>query len=321
MSRSRQRNRSYSQPSFNRTAYDRSVQYSNYAAYGQKSGTKKHRRSSFRSNPGTWLVVLVLIMLGGHVLWSKHVSAENLAAHQAQTEAAADAKRKASIFSNQVSALLAANPADTIGVATFSSSDGLQTYGITTPFDGASDGKLLTAADYLHHVEQGKASLQQDIDGQTASYWLKIMLVNSDDTAWAELNGYLTHDDLAAYASSIGFANYDPTINTFMPSDAARLLQQLYTGQLLNSADRSLMLGYLAEANYRQYIVPAVPSSDKVYHKIGLDGDEVNDAAIITSGQKYLVLVIFTNGNGSYNWDARAQLMQDITRDAITAYL
>ncbi len=313
----RQRNHSSSQPAFNRTDYNRSVQFRDLAAYDHSRRTRKKRRP----NPAIWLVVLVLITLGGHVLWSKHVSAEKASARQAQVEAAADAKRKAGIFASQVNALLAVNLADTIGIATYSASDGSQIYGTTTPFDGASDGKLLTAADYLHHVEQGTATLQQDIDGQTAEYWLKIMLVNSDDTAWAELNGYLTHDDLETYAGSIGFNDYDADVNTFMPSDAARLLDKLYTGQLLNAADRSLMLGYLAQANYRQYIVPAVPKSDTVYHKIGLDGDEVNDAAIITSGKKYIVLVIFTNGNGTYNWPARAQLMQAITRDAIAAYL
>jgi beta-lactamase class A len=316
-----QQNRLYSQPSFNRTAYNSPVQYGNLAAYESPKRTGKKHRPNRRPNPAVWLIVLVLIFLGGHVLWSKHVSAEKLATRQAQIEAAADAKRKASIFAGQVNALLAANPADTIGVATYSASDGSQVYGTTAPFDGASDGKLLTAADYLHHVEQGTATLQQNIDGQTAEYWLKLMLVNSDDTAWAELNGYLTHDDLAAYASSIGFTNYDPNVNTFMASDVARLLDKLYTGQLLNNADRSLMLGYLEQANYRQYIVPAVPKGDTVYHKIGLDVDEVNDAAIITSDQKYIVLVIFTNGNGTYNWPARAQLMQAIAKDAIAAYL
>lgn len=297
------------------------MQLRKFAAYRHAARYHRKRRQARRRWLGICLVILVLITLGGNELRARHVSAQKAAAQQAQVEATADAQRKASLFSSQLNALLTANPADTIGAVTASSNSSLQTYGTTTPFDAASDGKLLTAADYLHHVELGTATLQQDINGQTAGYWLKIMLVNSDDTAWAELNGYLTHPDLQAYGNTIGFTDYDPTVNTFPPIDAARLLQKLYTGQLLNAANRSLMLGYLEQANYRQYIVPAVPKGDNVYHKIGLDVDEVNDAAIITSGQKYLVLVIFTNGNGTYNWPARAQLMQAITKDAIAAYL
>lgn len=314
---SNQPRRPDSQHTFNQTDYAKSMLNRNHTGYSRDNRKKSRGMLKFAS----LLIVLVLVALSGHVLWSKHVSAEVKTARQAQIEAAEDAKRKIAIFSTQLSALLVANPADTIGVATASTNDSVQSYGVGDPFDGASDGKLLTAADYLHHVEQGTASLNQDIDGQTAEYWLNIMLVNSDDNAWAELNEYLTHDDLENYAGTIGFNDYDPNINTFLPSDTARLLQQLYSGQLLNNADRSLMLDYLAQANYRTYIVPAVPKDDMVYHKIGLDDDEVNDAAIITNGQKYLVLAIFTNGNGSYNWDARAQLMQAITRDAIAAYL
>jgi beta-lactamase class A len=81
------------------------------------------------------------------------------------------------------------------------------------------------------------------------------------------------------------------------------------------------MMKYLGEANYRQYIVAAVPAGDKVYHKIGIDNDTINDAAIITSNNEYLVLVIFTNGNGSYDWSSRQQLIQTITKDAVQAYL
>jgi beta-lactamase class A len=317
----RQRKRTYSQDSFNLNAYNRSVHYSKYANYTVDKTNKSNRQKSRRPKFSFLFIVLLVIALGGHVIWSKHVSAEKLAAQQLKAEELADDERKENTFANQLNTLLAGNPADTLGIATASDSDGVQSYGVNSPFDGASVGKLLTAADYLRHVEEGTASLNQDIDGQTAGYWLKIMLVNSDDTAWAELNDYLTHDNLAAYADSIGFTDYDPTVNTFLPSDVAGLLQKLYSGHLLNSADRSLMLGYLSQANYRQYIVPAVPKGDQVYHKIGLDEDEVNDAAIITSGQKYLVIVIFTNGNGTYNWDARAQLMQTITKDAIAAYL
>ena len=87
------------------------------------------------------------------------------------------------------------------------------------------------------------------------------------------------------------------------------------------SAHRSLQLSYLSQANYRNYIVAAVPAGDQVYHKVGINDDTLNDAAIIKQGDKYVVLVIFTNGNGNYDLDHRGQLTQDITRQATAAYL
>jgi beta-lactamase class A len=319
-----QRKRSRRHPpqrNFNLAAYDQPMIVYHGQQPVSRQNVRRQQRSRFKTR--AYLLVSILLVLGfaGHVLWAKHVSAETVAAHEAQVAASAEGRRKVANFASQVNQFIATNPSDTISVATATNTDGLQTYGDTTVFDGASTGKLLTAADYLHHVEKGTASLNQNIDGQTASYWLKIMIINSDDTAWSELNGYLTHPDLLAYANSIGYNNYDPTTNTFTASDTALLLQKLYNGSLLDSSDRGLLLKYLGEANYRQYIVAAVPASYNVYHKIGLDDDTVNDGAIITKGQKYLVLVIFTNGNGSYDWPARAQLMQSITKDAIAAYL
>lgn len=292
--------------------------YQNQAGYARPT---RQQPAPKRRHTKLWFVIAAVIMIGGYSSWSKHVSAETLAAHQAQVQAAAEAKQKADRFEAQIQSLIAANPTDSLSVAVTSDSQPLKTIGSTDTFDGASTAKLLTAADYLHHVEQGTASLQRRIDGQTAQHWLQIMLVNSDDTAWAELNGYLTHDDLANYADSIGFTKYDPDTNNFTARDVASLLQQLYAGKLLNPVHRSQMLNYLSRANYRQFIVAAVPAGDSVYHKVGWDGDTINDGAVMTNGQKYVVLVIFSDGNGSYDTANRAQLMHVVTTDAATAYL
>jgi len=289
-----------------------------YGSAGSRRPSEPPAKRHHYRRKGSLLLIMVVILFGLHIFWAKQASAEVAAAHEQQLIAT---RQRAATFTRQVNGLIAANPAVTFNVVTDSEADGVQQYGADTTFDGASTGKLLTAADYLRHVQDGTATLDQSIDGQSAEQWLQAMLVNSDDTAWAELNGYLTHDDLQDYANSIGFTDYDPSVNTFTARDVAVLLQKLYSGSLLDPANRSLMLGYLAQANYRGYIVAAVPSGDMVYHKIGIDNDTVNDGAIITHGQQYVVLVIFTDGNGTYNWGTRAQLMQTITQDAITTYL
>jgi len=267
------------------------------------------------------LVVMLFLALATHITWTKHVAAENLAAQRVAAAAAAEAKGKSDLFNDQVTSLLAESSDDTISVVAASNTTPLHNLGSSGSFDGASTGKLLTAADFLKHVEHHTASLQQVIDGTPASVWLQRMIVNSDNQAWYELNTYLTHQDLAAYAQSIGFINYDPDTNTFTALDMARLVQKLYDGSLLNAAHRSLLLNDMKQANYRQYIVAAVPSTDTVYHKIGFDGDTINDVAIITNGSKYVVLSIYTNGNGTYDHDQRTELIHEITKDAIAAYL
>jgi beta-lactamase class A len=195
-----------------------------------------------------------------------------------------------------------------------------ENYGDSQAFTAASTTKVITAADFLHQVEAGQESLSETINGSSAEYEIQQMIVVSDDNAWDALNTELGYPQLQAYADSIGVNSFQSIPNTVTSADMALLLQKLYGGQLLNASDTQLLLSYMKQANYREYIVPAVPSGDTIYHKIGLYEDNVHDEAIITNGSKAFVIVIFTNGNGTYNWPGRAQLMQQITKAALTAY-
>jgi beta-lactamase class A len=193
-------------------------------------------------------------------------------------------------------------------------------YGDSSTFTAASTTKVITAADFLNEVEQGQQTLSETVNGETAEYEIQQMIVVSDDNAWAALNNTLGYSQLQSYANSIGATSFQPTPNTVTSSDMALVLQKLWEGQLLNSIDTQLLLGYMKQANYREYIVPAIPSSDTIYHKIGLYEDNVHDEAIITDGSDAFAVAIFTNGNGAYNWPARAQMMQQITVSALEAY-
>lgn len=304
------------QPSLNQQQYAHWVRYASSVSNRQPVSPSRPQSAGPRISYGWLCAVLVLaaLLIGAHTMWSQHAAAQRVA-----VQAAASAR--IGQFSKSVNTLLAAQAPLDMTVVAGSDTQALQRYGTAAAYDGASTGKLLTAADYLHHVQTGSASLQQYIDGQRAQDLLEKMIVNSDDIAWLSLNNYLGHDDLSRYAAALGFAQYDVATNTFPAEDIAVLLQKLYSGQLLPTSQRELLLTYMGRANYRDYIVAAVPAGDTVYHKVGMDADDVHDAAIIQSGRHWLVLVIFTNGHGTYNWDHRAQLMQTITKQAIAAYL
>ncbi len=263
-----------------------------------------------------------LLIGGGYSAVQHHAAAQS--ASRARAHAAAEAARRSRIssFSSQVNAILQANPAITFSVTAIDMATGAEQHtGSSDSFDAASTGKLLTAAAFFHEVEQGQLSLQQTIDGQTAQTLLQQMITVSDDTAWLELNDTIGHDELAAYARSIGIADYDADSNLLGSSDVALVLQKLWAGALMNASDQKLLLGWMQQANYRDFIVPAVPSADTVYHKAGEDEDNVHDAAIITNGDHTIALVIFSNGNGTYQWESRAALFQQITAAAIKDYL
>jgi beta-lactamase class A len=264
---------------------------------------------------------LVVVFIGGHVVWTQHASAEALAQQHIEQMIAAQAARKSAHFSDEVNTLIGAHPELSISVVAVPSGGSIVQLGSSDTFDAASTAKLLTATDYLHHVARGQATLNTVIDGQTAAYWLQLMIINSDDTAWTALNNYLGHADLQSYAKSMGIGDYVPETNTLSASDITTILQKLYGSKSLSGSSRSMLLSLLSQANYREFAVAAVPAGMKVYHKIGIDDDSVHDALIITNGRQSLTLTIFTNGHGTYNWDSRKTLMQAITRDAVAAYL
>lgn len=221
-----------------------------------------------------------------------------------------------------VNKVIQANSNITFEVAVTDMNTGGQlNFGGSSPMTAASVSKILTATDFLKEAEQGDQSMAETLDdGNTASYDLQQLIVVSSDSAWTALDNKLTAVQLQNYAQSLGVTSFNYQNNTLSARDTANLMTLLYQGKLLNSSDTELLLSYLAQANYRIYILPAIPSSDTVYHKIGLYNDNVNDATIITNGKQTISLVIFTNGNGAYNWPNRALMMQAITKPILSYY-
>lgn len=265
--------------------------------------------------------VVLLLAVGVYGGWNKHVAAQAAAKRQAEHAVLVAAQHKSDQFAADLQPILAANSGITVSVSIATSKLGVQNFGATSTFDAASTAKLLTAVSFLRLVEQQKISLSSPIDGTSANQLLEAMIVKSDDDAWSQLNGWITHARLMSTASSLGITDYDADNNSLSAGDIALILDKLVQTNLLTADHRQLLLSEMARANFRDYIVPAVAYPNLVYHKVGMDEDNVHDAALIKHGDEWLVLVIYTNGNGLYNWPARAQMMQQITALAQAAFL
>lgn len=194
-------------------------------------------------------------------------------------------------------------------------------YGDGSSFTAASVGKLVTTATFMNKVEKGTTSLSQTVGGFTAKTEIQKMLVESDNTAWKNMEEAVTLSAQQAYAESIGMTSYDANENTVSSSDIALLLTKLSSGKLFNDDHTGLVLSYMAQANYRGYIVAAVPDGVDVYHKVGLLEDRVHDAAIIKKGDRSFVLVIFSKAkSGSYDFSQAPPLFDAITTDSLQAF-
>ena len=196
-------------------------------------------------------------------------------------------------------------------------------YGLgDTEYIAASTTKILSASLFLHDVEAGQASLGQPLGGSTAQQEMQKMIVVSDDTAWEDFNSLLGHPALLQYAKSLGMNSYDPDNNYITSDDLALLLANLYHGKLLNTQYTNLLLSYMAQADYKQYIGGVIPPGVKFYHKIGFLDDRFMDAAIIDNGQHPYVLVIFTKDPSGVSYDQTAglQAFHSVTSATLSAF-
>lgn len=289
-----------------------------YNSYKKRTSALAPRRKSFKAAHFKALTILaLLIALGVHVHAGRQASAQAQAA--AET---AHTKTANSEFARTVNTVISDNPQIGFSVSIISShGTGPLCFGSCQPQDAASTAKLITAAAYLHKVESGQAGLAYKINNQSAADELRLLINRSDDGAWQAFNDRLGHPYLQDYAHNIGLYSYSAEDNTISSFDMARLLKLLWAGELLNSSHTKQLLSYMQHTNYEDFMPPAVLPGFNLYHKVGINGDQVNDAGTINSQSGNIFLSIFTNGHGIYNWEDRAALMQRITKAAEKAYL
>jgi beta-lactamase class A len=120
-------------------------------------------------------------------------------------------------------------------------------------------------------------------------------------------------DALNRYAKAHGAQEsdfYDPNMTT--TNDLARLWVDEARGHAGGVRAQQYLYPMLTHTSYEDGIPAGVPDGTTVVHKIGILGEEVNDAALITKGPRgAYVLTICTNGSGG---DAGWKVLADISR-------
>ena len=294
--------------------------YQSYSAEGPKIRRKAKRARHL-------FYALVLISGIGFAAKTLVLSPQFKSHVSALSTAAAPAKKPAPVDQTQLAAQINQAISSSnleVGVSIIDlTNNNRYDYGLgDTEYIAASTTKILSASLFLHDVEAGQANLSQPLGGSTAQAEMQKMIVVSDDTAWEDFNNLLGHPALLAYAKSLGMNSYDPDNNYITSDDLALLLADLYHGKLLNTQHTNLLLSYMAQADYKQYIGGVIPSGVKFYHKIGFLDDRFMDAAIIDNGHHPYVLVIFTKdpSGTSYDQTAGLQAFHSITSATLTAF-
>lgn len=301
----------------------------------QAHGTRRALSSKHR-NLGKQFLAIFIIGIIGFLFWTPGsdstpktlgVSAQNVQPEQ-QTEAAKEPEPLKAlnyeILNNEVNAIVKQYPRMDIGVSWIDIKTGeTGDLGVQDPFVAASTAKLLTAIAFLHDVEDGRDTLSEPVGNRTAQAALEAMIVNSDNDAWHEFNSsVMSHAELATYAASIGFTEYNPDRNTITPGSLAKLMSNLYQKRLIDEEHTNLLLSYMERAKEVEYVSNLAPDGTTVYHKPGYLEDRMHDVAIVDDGERPYVLVIFTKSRtGVYNTTAGADVFTRVAKASFSTFI
>jgi beta-lactamase class A len=263
------------------------------------------------------VAVAIFWLFGGHALAGNFVKEVS-----ATVFPGAPAKQKldTSKLKSQLTTIMAQYPQLSVSVSIRDLQTGdLTTYGSTQSYVAASTAKLITAACFLHEVEQGSESLGEPMGSYTAGFQLQQMIQQSDNDSWSLLDDEIGLNNLAAYASSIGLGSYNVNDNTITSADMTLLLQKLYQGQLLNKTNTNLLLSYMQNTNNEDLLPPAMPTGATFYRKYGELNGDLHDVAIVNYQNRPLAVAIYTNGPDLSDYTQRTQLFK-LLGDAIFTF-
>jgi beta-lactamase class A len=215
----------------------------------------------------------------------------------------------------QLNSMVAGKSAD-IGIAALDLNSG-ETVSIkgNTPFPMASTVKVAVAALYLAQVDNGRRSLDDVINGQSARSLMRRMLVHSDNQATdillADLGGpAAVHDWLRD--NGVTGLRMDRTISELLhskrdlwdrrdsttPMAMVDLLRRIYKAELIKPESRNYLLDLMAQCETGKNRMKALlPSGTPVEHKTGTLDGLADDVGFITMPDGHRVAVaIFTRG-------------------------
>jgi beta-lactamase class A len=238
-----------------------------------------------------------------------------LLAFVAQPAAAASSPNLMTL-EQQLSSMVSSKSAD-VGIAALDLNTG-ETVSIkgNTPFPMASTVKVAIAALYLAQVDNGRRSLDDTINGQSARSLMARMLIHSDNRAtdillkdlggptavheWLRDNGVtgLRVDRTIAQLLSSKRDLWDRR-DSSTPVAMVDLLKRIYNAELIKPESRNYLLDLMAQCqtgrNRIKALLPGVP----IEHKTGTLDGLADDVGFMTlpDGRRVAVAIFTRGGN------------------------
>lgn len=191
-------------------------------------------------------------------------------------------------------------------------------FGDDSDFFAASTAKVLTAAAFYTLVEDGEASLDQEVGSYDAGQQLEAMINQSDNESWLLLMQEVGYDELTDYAASLG-VEYAPEDNLLTAADLAQILRLLQTGDLLDAEHTAQLLEFMQDTNNEDLIPAELNEDTTAQHKYGQIDGFLHDAALLSHHDSTVALVVFTENTGNGTGAAQVELIRALTRTVADA--
>lgn len=147
---------------------------------------------------------------------------------------------------------------------------------------------------------------------------LKALLIQSDDTAHRILIRNTTAGDFEELTSALGlqdFYNNDYDINA---KEYSRLFTSLYSASYLNRSDSSLLLSWLTETPFNDFLQSGMPSGVTFAHKIGIQDPRSTylDSGIVYVPERPYILTVMVDSSATATSTEAKQIMRDLSKAA-----
>ncbi len=149
---------------------------------------------------------------------------------------------------------------------------------------------------------------------------LKETLINSDNTAHRMLVRNLSSEDYTDIFAALGMEalfdeNYDITAKEY-----SRIFRSLYTASYLNRENSQIILSWLTQTRFDEFLHAGIPSDVLFSHKIGEEFEQViflDSGIVYVPNRPYLITVMVEVGDG-FGVEKAQQIMKELSESAYT---
>jgi len=146
---------------------------------------------------------------------------------------------------------------------------------------------------------------------------LRIMLQNSDNTAYNALKNIIPEPELQSVLDSVGLGEIYKGDGSVSAKEYNRLLRSLYSGVYLNRKNSAYLLQILSETTFKDFLSQAFPEDITFAHKWGGGYREkvYADAGIVYLENRPFMITVMIKGKDNIDNDKSAELAKQIFKE------